>query len=343
MTPKFPIYCFLEPDSCSEIGVADLKDISYEMLTEADKLKKQMNGFLIGIIITDKIISQSSLRQLNSFSLDSVHHYKYGDDICLMYIHGLVVKPHMDVGNPFMALVGATNIGRSIANDIASRLDIIHLSNSVEVNYRNGYFEVSRPIINGQVYCKYKIKSDNSLILSIKSGVIGYLRTDKKNVYSNIREFNLSNDHRRKATEKGLIKGDHRNIDLTEADIVVGIGTGVIDSGCLDDVLTFADNIKATYGCTRPLVDSGLFPMSRQIGITGKAISPNTYIALGISGTEHHIKGIVDSRNIVAVNMDRDAPIFKVADVGFVGDIKRLMPFVKRTLDTMHRNIDEKF
>src|SRR3989337_4423138 len=178
MTPKFPIDCLLEPDSCSEIGVADLKDISYEMLTEADKLKKQMNGFLIGIIITDKIISQSSLRQLNSFSLDSVHHYKYGDDICLMDIHGLVVKPHMDVWNPFMALVGATNIGRSIANDIASRLDIIHLSNSVEVNYRNGYFEVSRPVINGQVYCKYRVKSDNPIIVSIKSGTIGYIRTD---------------------------------------------------------------------------------------------------------------------------------------------------------------------
>jgi len=260
----------------------------------------------------------------------------------LMDIYGLVVKPILDVGNPFLALVGATIIGRSIANDIASRLEIIHLSTSVEVNYRNGYFEVSRPIINGQIYCKYRVKSDNSLIVSIKSGAIGYLRTDKKTVYVNIKEFTLSNDDQRKAREKGIIKGDYRNIDLTEADIVVGIGTGVVDSGCLDDVLMFADDIKATYGCTRPLVDSGVFPMSRQIGITGKGISPKTYIAFGISGTEHHIKGIVDSKNIIAVNLDRDAPIFKVADVGFVGDIKRLMPYVKRTLDATHRNADEK-
>lgn len=340
--PKFPIYCFLEPGFCSEDGVVDLRDISYEMLTEADKLKKQMGGFLIGIIISDKIISKSALRQLNLFSLDGIHQYKYCDSICLMDIHGLVVNPHIDLGNPFIALVGDTVIGRSIANDITSHMDIIHLSNSVEVNYRNGYFEVSRPIISGQVYCKYRVKSDESLILSIKSGAIGYIKTDKKTVYDNIREFNLFNDHPKKATETGYIKGDHRHIDLTEADIVVGIGTGVIESGCVDDVLTFSDNIKATYGCTRPLVDSGLFPMSRQIGITGKAISPKTYIALGISGTEHHVKGIMDSKNIVAVNMDRDAPIFKVADVGFVGDIKRLMPYVQRTLDTMHRNVDEK-
>ena len=342
MAPKFPIYCFLEAEFCNEIGVVDIKDISYEMLTEADKLKKQMDGALIGVIISDNAIHQKALRQLNSFSLDSIHHYKYGGNICLMDIYGLIVKPNVDVGNPFIALVGATIVGRSIANDIASRLEIIHLSNSVEVNYRNGYFEVLRPVINGQVYCKYRVKSDNPIIVSIKSGTIGYIRTDNKSAYSDIMDFNPSNDHGGKATEKGVIKGDHRNIDLTEADIVVGIGTGVVDSGCLDDVLAFADNIKATYGCTRPLVDSGLFPMSRQIGITGKTISPKTYIAFGISGTEHHTKGIVDSKNIVAVNIDKNAPIFKLADVGFVGDIKRLMPYVRQTLDTMHRNADEK-
>lgn len=342
MTPKFPIYCFLEPDCCSDNGTVDLKDISYEMLTEADKLKKQIDGSLTGIIITDKTIHQSALRQLHSFSLDAVHHFQYSDSICLMDINGLVVKPCIDIGNPFIVLVGATIIGRSIANDIASRLDINHISNIVEVNYRNGHFEVSRPIINGQVYCKYNVKPNNPFILSIKPGAIGHLRTEGKNVYSKINEFNLLSVPQGKATEKGRIKGDHRNIDLTEADVVVGIGKGVVDSGCVDEVLMFADNIKATYGCTRPLVDSGIFPMSRQIGITGKTISPKTYIAFGISGTEHHIKGIVDSRNIVAVNVDKNAPIFKIADIGFVGDLKRLMPYIKQTFDTMPRNIDEK-
>jgi len=340
MTQKIPIFCFLESDGCSGIGVVDLKDISYEVLTEADKLKQQMNGFVVGIIISDNNVSQSSLRQLSAFSLDCVHHYKYGGDICLMDVHGLVVKPLTDGKNPFMALVGATITGRSIANDIASRSNVVFLSNSLEINWKNAYFEVTRPIVNGQVYSKYKVASDRSLVISIKAGAIGYLKTDKKTAYGNIKEFDLSAERRGKATEKGLIKGDHRKIDLTEADVVVGIGTGVIESGCLEDVLTFADNIKATYGCTRPLVDAGVFPLSRQIGITGKAISPRTYIAIGISGTEHHVKGILNSRNIVAVNMDRDAPIFKIADVGFVGDIRRLMPCVKQSLDTMRRNVD---
>lgn len=342
MTPKFPIYCFLEPDCSNGNGTVDLKDISYEMLTEADKLKKQIDGSLIGIIITDKIIHQGALRQLSSFSLDTVHHFQYTDSICLMDINGLVVKSCMNINNPFIVLVGATIIGRSIANDIASRLGIPHISNIVEVNYRNGQFEVSRPIISGQVYCKYNVKSNNTFILSIRPGAIGHLRTDGKSVYSNITEFNILKVPPGKATEKGRIKGDHRNIDLTEADVVVGIGKGVVDSGCVNEVLMFADNIKAAYGCTRPLVDSGIFPMSRQIGITGKVISPKTYIAFGISGTEHHIKGIVDSRNIVAINVDKNAPIFKIADIGFVGDLGRLMPYVKQTLELVHRNIDEK-
>lgn len=340
MTSKYPIYCFLESEGCSEFGVADLKDISYEILTEADKLKQQMDGFLVGVIISENNISQSSLRQLNSFSLDYVHKYKYGGEICLMDVHGLFARSLTKGKHPFMVLAGATITGRSIANDIASRSDVVYLSNTLEINRKNGYFEVTRPIVNGQVYSRYKVSSDRSLVISIKAGAIGYLKTDKNIAYSNIREFDLSVEHQGKAAERGLIKGDHRTIDLAEADMVVGIGTGVVESGCLDDVLAFADDIKATYGCTRPLVDAGAFPMSRQIGITGKTISPRTYIALGISGTEHHVKGILNSRNIIAVNMDRDAPIFKVADVGFVGDIKRLMPYVKQSLDMLRRNAD---
>ena len=93
-------------------GSLILKDISYEMLTEADHLKKQMDGALIAVIISDNAIHQKALRQLNSFSLDSIHHYKHGGNICLMDIYGLIVKPNVDVGNPFMVLVGATIAGR---------------------------------------------------------------------------------------------------------------------------------------------------------------------------------------------------------------------------------------
>jgi electron transfer flavoprotein alpha subunit len=340
MASTCPIYCFLETGGSSDIGVADLKEISYEILTEGEKLKRQVGGFLVGIIITDDTIGQSSLCQLNAFPLDSVRHYRYGGDVCLMDVHDLVMAPLVDGNNPFVALVGATCTGRSIANDIASRSDAVYLSNCLEISGKNGCLEATRPIIDGQVYSRYKVASDRSLVVSIKAGAIGYLKTDKKIARGDITEIDLSAERRGKATEKGLIRGDHRKVDLTEADMVVGIGTGVIESGCLDDVLAFADDIKAACGCTRPLVDAGIFPMSRQIGITGKTISPRTYIALGISGTEHHVKGIMDSRNIIAVNMDRDAPIFKVADVGFVGDMKRIMPHVMRSLDALRRNAD---
>lgn len=334
------ICCFLETGGCSDTGVADLKEISYEILTEGEKLKRQVGGFLIGIIITENNIGQCSLRQLNTFPLDCVHHYRYGGDVCLMDVHGLILAPLMGGNNPYVALVGATCTGRGIANDIASRSDVVYLSNCLEISGKNGWFEVTRPIVDGQVYSRYKVASDRSLVVSIKAGAIGYLKTDKSIARGDIREFDLSAERRGKATRKGLVKGDHRKVDLAEADMVVGIGTGVIDSGCLDEVLAFADDIKAACGCTRPLVDAGIFPMSRQIGITGKAISPRTYIALGISGTEHHVKGIMDSRNIIAVNMDRHAPIFKVADVGFVGDMKRFMPHVRQSLDALRRNAD---
>lgn len=335
MTESPVICCFLEADVSIDGGDVDLKEISYELLTEAEKLKKRMNGSLVGIAITGKGLSEHALHQINAYPLDCLFLVRYDGNACLLNRYDLLFRNRLGLAGPFVALVGHTAEGTSIAGNIVAALDAAYLSNNVEVDYSDPVFEVTRPALQGQVYCRYKVGFHRPVVFSMKPGSIGYLKNDKDGIFERIQECDLTRGNGSGAREIGIVKGDHARIDLTEADVVVGIGKGVVDSGCLDEVRVFADRIKAACGCTRPLVDLGLFPMSKQIGVTGNIISPKVYLAFGISGTDHHTKGIRDARNIIAVNTDRNAPIFRVADVGFVGDLRKLIPYVNERFHTI--------
>ncbi len=335
MAAKSTIYCFLEADPGRGVETVDLREISYELLTEAEKLKRQMDATLVGILVGDRPPGAEALRRLGSFPLDRVCVLEYPGNVCLMDIHARVAGTLFPGEGPFLVLVGGTIAGTSIANGIASAMKIVFLSNSVEVDFADNRFEVLRPVLNGQVYTKYSVAFENPVMFGIRPGAIGYLKKSAGTMVHDLDRHDLSPDPDDDVREIRLVKGNPRDIDLAEADLVVGIGKGVVESGCLEQALAFADSIKATFGCTRPLVDAGLFPLGRQIGITGKIISPSLYVALGISGTDHHTKGILGAENIIAVNSDRDAPILKLADVGFVGDLRRILPSLAGKIGAM--------
>ena len=128
------------------------------------------------------------------------------------------------------------------------------------------------------------------------------------------------------------VEKEAEELTITTADIVVGAGRGVQTEDGMKAVQAFAQRIGAAFGVSKPLVDKEWAPYEWQIGITGKKIAPKIYIALGISGAIQHKLGIQDAGLVIAVNKDPDAPIFKFAHYGIVGDLFEVMPELEKQI-----------
>ncbi|MFQ6605540.1 MAG: electron transfer flavoprotein subunit alpha/FixB family protein [Fidelibacterota bacterium] len=124
------------------------------------------------------------------------------------------------------------------------------------------------------------------------------------------------------------------SVDLTAADIIVSVGRGIGKEENISVAQSLADALHGELGSSRPVVDAGWLPQSRQVGSSGQSVSPKLYFALGISGAIQHLVGMKGSKFIIAVNKDPDAPIFDVADVGVVGDLMDIVPKLTEALQT---------
>ena len=129
-----------------------------------------------------------------------------------------------------------------------------------------------------------------------------------------------------KATLKEIISASGDTIDLNEAEAIVAAGRGVKDEEGQKLISELAELLNAGIGASRALTEAGVYDPSLQIGQTGKVVSPQLYIAVGISGAIQHVAGMANSKVIVAINKDPDAPIFEIADYGIVGDLYKVLP-----------------
>ena len=121
-------------------------------------------------------------------------------------------------------------------------------------------------------------------------------------------------------------------VDISEAKILISGGRGVGSCGSFESLCELAKTMKAEVSASRAMVDAGLVPHERQVGQTGKTVRPDLYLALGISGAIQHLAGMEESDFIVAINKDKYAPIFQVADLGIVGDVKKIIPLLNERL-----------
>jgi electron transfer flavoprotein alpha subunit len=132
--------------------------------------------------------------------------------------------------------------------------------------------------------------------------------------------------HPARVSRLELLEPDPQTVDIVHAERIVGVGAGAAREGLLDVVRELAALLQGAVGATRPVVDDGRLPKERLIGQTGKTVTPDLYLALGISGSPHHVAGVRDAGCILAVNRDDRAPIHGFSDTGFAGDLAEVLP-----------------
>jgi electron transfer flavoprotein alpha subunit len=226
-------------------------------------------------------------------------------------------------GEAHTVLIGGSRSGREYSPRVAVKLDAPLLEDVTFLHFANDAVSAQHYTYLARVTEKIETQS-KAVVVTVKPGSFAAAAPGSSSVEQFDVDLNLP-ERRVKVIGRSLEKT--ARISLSEADIVVAGGRGVGSAeGFTRLVEGLADQLGAAVGATRAIVDAGWRPYSEQVGQTGKTVQPKAYIAIGISGAVQHLSGMSKSKIIVAINKDGDAPIFKVADYGIIGDVQQIVP-----------------
>ena len=214
----------------------------------------------------------------------------------------------------------ATSNGKNIAPRVAALLDVMQISDILSVESADTF---TRPIYAGNAIATVQ-SSDAKKVITVRG--TAFAKADATGGSAAIEAVSGSGDAGISTFVSAEIAKQERP-ELTSAKIIVSGGRALKDSATFNEViLPLADKLGAGVGASRAAVDAGYVPNDYQVGQTGKIVAPEVYIAVGISGAIQHLAGMKDSKVIVAINKDEDAPIFQVADIGLVADLFNAVP-----------------
>lgn len=215
----------------------------------------------------------------------------------------------------------ATAVGKNVLPRVGALLDVQPISDIIKVEDAQTF---KRPIYAGNAILTVK-STDSKILISARSSAFEAVPLTAQENYP-VEEIQVSlEDSHVEWVSENLVKSERP--ELTSAKIVVAGGRGLKNKENFDQLIfPLADAFRAGVGATRAAVDSGYVDNSLQVGQTGKVVAPDLYIAVGISGAIQHLAGMKDSKTIVAINKDEEAPIFNVADLGLVGDLFEIVP-----------------
>ncbi len=215
-------------------------------------------------------------------------------------------------------LAPATTFGKNLMPRVAAKLDVAQISDVIEIVAPKTY----RRLIYAGNAIATMVSNDAKQVLTIRPTAFA-AASENSNSAKKI-EIDFKVDNQLSTFVKAELHESERP-ELTAADIVIAGGRGLKDESLFTRLIAIADRLGAAIGASRAAVDAGLAPNDFQVGQTGKVVAPKLYIAVGISGAIQHLAGMKDSRVIVAINKDPDAPIFQIADYGLVADINVIL------------------
>jgi electron transfer flavoprotein alpha subunit len=309
------------------------KPVSLEVISAARKLADQVSGKVVVFYLCLEADEQVDL--FIQYGADEVRLLQHPD--LNTYIHdnyGFALTRELEKSSVDYLFLPATNNGKELSAVLSAQLGVGVATDCISLSvWGEGDVESVRPVSAGKALSTVRFKGKKPYILTLRPNVFREADSPISRPGEVFKEDIQLPEFSRQAQQ--LVKKVGSQLDITEARIVVSGGLGMQGPENFKLLEELAEVLGGAVGASRPVVDNGWREYSNQVGQTGRTVSPDLYIACGISGSVQHLAGMSSSRCIVAINTDPNAPIFSVADYGIVGDVLKVVPALTREFKTV--------
>jgi electron transfer flavoprotein alpha subunit len=297
-----------------------LRKITFEVISEGKRLAAAAGDSLKVLLAGDNVSGLAEeLKKFGPDEIAVVNSDQLADYTTESYAG--VLADYVKQENPGLVLLGHSAIGKDLAPRVAARLGAGLVSDCIKINADGGDFSFVHPIYAGKAVATYKVNSAVKMA-TLRPNVFAIEEAEgAAGVVDFAPEIAAS-----RTTVKEVIQQAGDRPELTEADVICSGGRGLGGPDGFGLIERLADTLGAAVGSSRAAVDAGWRDHQAQVGQTGKVVSPNLYIACGISGAIQHLAGMGSSKCIVGINKDPEANIFNVADYGIEGDLYKVVP-----------------
>ncbi|MBU2257559.1 MAG: electron transfer flavoprotein subunit alpha [Candidatus Omnitrophica bacterium] len=316
-----------------------IQSISFELLGKARELAAKLNTSVSAVFLGNQI--EIETQELIFCGADTVYLVEapqlanYQDEPYTSVLIKLINKY-----KPEIVLCGATSIGRSLISRVAVKINagLTADCTGLDIDPEKKLLLQTRPAFGGNIMATIITPNHRPQMATVRHKVMPQPQPDKHRKGKVIKESFHNDELISRTTLLDIVEEVETLINLSEADIIVSGGRGMGGPEYFKILHDFAEVLGGAVGSSRAAVDSGWMPYSHQVGQTGRTVSPKIYFACGISGQILHLVGMQSSKIIVAINKDPDAPIFKVATYGIVGDLFEIIPaLTKKFKEALNR------
>ncbi|AXU26968.1 TPA: electron transfer flavoprotein subunit alpha/FixB family protein [Clostridioides difficile] len=304
-----------------------IQTVSLELLGKATEIAKDYDTKVSALLLGSKV--EGLIDTLAHYGADEV--IVVDDEVLAVYTTEPYTKAAYEAikaADPIVVLFGATSIGRDLAPRVSARIHtgLTADCTGLAVAEDTKLLLMTRPAFGGNIMATIVCKDFRPQMSTVRPGVMKKNEPDETKE-AVINRFKVEfNDADKLVQVVQVIKEAKKQVKIEDAKILVSAGRGMGGKENLDILYELAEIIGGEVSGSRATIDAGWLDKARQVGQTGKTVRPDLYIACGISGAIQHIAGMEDAEFIVAINKNPEAPIFKYADVGIVGDVHKVLP-----------------
>lgn len=303
----------------TELVDGEFKKISFEAICTAKKLSEALSGPVMAAVMGQGVAANAG--QAAEYGADRIlvaDNDGLKDGLVDAFVQAAAQL--VEKADPAVVVIGASALGKDLAARLSAKLNAPLAMDCTEVRVDGGKVVATRPMYGGKVLADVSLDGTPAIVATRPRSVDAVAAQGAGEIEAVEVEIGTAMTLIDKQMESG-------KVDLTEADVVIsgGRGMGSEDFGVVE---ALADALDGAVGASRSAVDEGWRPVADQVGQTGKVVTPNLYIACGISGAIQHLAGMASSRVVVAINKDPEAPIFSKGDFGIVGDLFEVIPAI---------------